>query len=230
MSSEDTVLPPVTPDGITPDDLKKLVSKANSVILEIGANRGMHTQMFLQLFPEATIYAFEPDPRAIAAFKLRVSNPRVSLFEGAIGAKDGEAEFHVSSGLPPDFSPMAPALYPQGWDQSGSLHPPKTHRDVWPWCKFEGTISVPVRSLDSWAAEAGIGQVDLLWADVQGAEGDLISGGGETLKKTHYFYTEYSNDELYEGQITLSNIIGMLTNFEVIHRYATDILFKNKRM
>jgi FkbM family methyltransferase len=230
MATIDKALPPISPGGMTPDALRKLVIKSNPVILEIGANRGMHTQMFLQLFPDATIYAFEPDPRAVAAFKARVSSPRVTLFEGAIGASDGEATFHVSSGLPPDFSPMAPALYPMGWDQSGSLHAPKTHRDVWPWCKFESTISVPVRSLDSWAAEAGIGRVDLLWADVQGAEGDLIAGGGATLKNTRHFYTEYSNDELYEGQITLPQIIGMLKDFVVLHRFSTDVLFRNSRL
>lgn len=142
-------LPPVTPGAIGPLYLQKLVGKAAPVILEIGANDGSHTLEFLKLFPNARIYAFEPDPRAFAKFKANVTDPRVSVFEMAIGAKDGEAEFHVSSGLPPNLSPQDRINYPQGWDQSGSLRPPKIHKIVWPWCKFERKIIVHVKRLDS---------------------------------------------------------------------------------
>ena len=96
-------LPPVTPGTINPIYLRELVGKAAPVILEIGANDGSHTLQFLKLFSSARIYAFEPDPRAFAKFKVNVTDPRVSAFEMAIGAKDGEAEFHVSSGLPPEL-------------------------------------------------------------------------------------------------------------------------------
>ena len=41
--------------------------------------------------------------------------------------------------------------------------------------------------------------IDLIWADVQGAEADLIEGGTEALRRTRYFYTEYNNQELIRG-------------------------------
>jgi len=41
---------------------------------------------------------------------------------------------------------------------------------------------------------------------MQGAEGDLIAGGQETVANTHYLYTEYSDDEWYEGQPTLAQL------------------------
>ncbi|MEN9248224.1 MAG: hypothetical protein Q6L50_08560 [Gloeomargarita sp. GMQP_bins_120] len=37
---------------------------------------------------------------------------------------------------------------------------------------------------------------DFIWADVQGAEVDLIQGGLQALANTRYFYTEYANTEL----------------------------------
>ena len=67
----------------------------------------------------------------------------------AIGATNGKAEFHVSSGLPPDANARLKAEYPKGWDQSGSLRTPKTHKEKWPWCKFQRTIRVDVRTLDT---------------------------------------------------------------------------------
>jgi 2-O-methyltransferase len=222
-----STLPPIIPGVINPDYLRQLVGPDAAVILEIGANDGSHTAQLLKLFPRATIFAFEPDPRALAKLKANVSDPRLRVFEMAIGANDGEAEFHVSSGLPPAASPELANQYPQGWDQSGSLRAPKTHKVVWPWCKFESTITVPVRRLDSWAHEHDVDGVDFIWADIQGAEGDLVAGARSTLARTRYLYTEYSNDEWYEGQPTLQQLVDMLPNFVVLHRFSMDVLLKN---
>ncbi len=76
-----------------------------------------------------------------------------------------------------------------------------------PWCTFDSGSAVLMRSLDSWASEAGVDRVDFIWADVQGAEGDVISRGQHTLARTRYFDTEYSNEELYEGQIDLMSLL-----------------------
>jgi hypothetical protein len=112
---------------------------------------------------------------------------------------------------------------------SGSIRKPKEHLDVYPWCKFESKIVVKTRTLDSWAREEGVGVIDLIWADVQGAEADLIAGGKEALRRTRYFYTEYSNAELYEGQANLKQLLRLLPDFHVVHRYENDILLRNVR-
>jgi FkbM family methyltransferase len=221
-------LPPVSHEQISLDYLHDLVGGDARVILEIGAHHGWHTAAFLKVFPNATIYAFEPDPRAIAKFTESISNPRIHLFKMAIGAMDGKAKFHASSGLPPGIDPTgAAAVYPKGWDQSGSLRVPKNHKIMWPWCKFDSIITVAVCRLDSWARENSIGAVDFIWADMQGAEGDLISGGQATLARTRYLYVEYSNDEIYEGEPTLQMLLDMLPNFSVIKRFPGDVLLKN---
>jgi FkbM family methyltransferase len=222
-----TTLPPVTPGEMSTRYIKALLHTDAPVILDIGANDGSTTLSFLKEFPNAKIYAFEPDPRAAAKFKAQIKDQRVQLFEIAIGSSDGQAEFHVSSGVPPE----APASeYPQGWDQSGSLHAPKTHAQVWPWCKFESKITIPIRRLDTWAQEHLNNEIDFIWADVQGAEGDLIAGGTATLAKTRYFYTEYSNDEWYEGQPTLLQLSRNLNNFVIVHRFQMDVLFRNRAL
>jgi 2-O-methyltransferase len=130
----------------------------------------------------------------------------------------------------PNYSSEDKINYPEGWDQSGSLRPPKTHKIVWPWCKFERKIIVQVRRLDNWVRENGVHQIDLIWADTQGAEADLIAGGVEALAKTRFFYTEYSDDEWYEGQPNLKKILEMLPNFNIVHRFTMDILLKNTAM
>ena len=223
-------LPPIRNERINFDYIRRLVGNGARVILEIGAHQGDHTAIFLKLFPSAMIYAFEPDPRAAKKFKASITNPRVRLFEMAIGAEDGEATFHVSSGLPANTPPAIRAQYPDGWDRSGSLHLPKTHKTKWPWCKFDKSITITVRSLDSWASQYGIGTVDFIWADMQGAEGDLVRNGQATLARTRYLFTEYSNEELYEGEPTLEKLLNMLPNFVVMKRYPDDVLLKNKSL
>jgi hypothetical protein len=86
---------------------------------------------------------------------------------------------------------------------------------------------VPTRSLDSWFAEQDIDQIDLIWADVQGAEENLIKGALKTLSHTKYFYTEYEDGEFYEGQITLQQIKTLLPKFKVIGLFYNNVLFKN---
>jgi 2-O-methyltransferase len=64
---------------------------------------------------------------------------------------------------------------------------------------------------------------------VQGAESDLIEGAAQFLRSSRYFYTEYCNDEWYEGQITLSGLIEKLPDFHLVRRYAMDARSQNRR-
>lgn len=71
------------------------------LFLEIGANDGADTNIFLEAFPGVEIHCFEPDPRAISAFKRNVKSPRAHLHETAIGSTDGTLNFYQSDGAPP---------------------------------------------------------------------------------------------------------------------------------
>jgi FkbM family methyltransferase len=215
---------PITSGTFDLHELVTLLGKDDPVILEIGANDGGHTALFLELFPKAKIYAFEPDPRASEKFQRRLGNDsRVVLEKIAISAMDGEIDFFMSNST-------ASEHVPGNWDKSGSIRKPKKHLEVVPWCIFDQTIRVPTQRLDTWWQKAGVGQIDFIWADVQGAEIDLIQGGRRALAQTRYFYTEYANDELYEGQIPLRDILKLLPNFQLVYRFSHDVLLKNKRL
>ena len=202
-----------------------MIEKPDPVVLDIGANDGEHTQMFLNLFQRANVYSFEPDPRACARYLLRLPrHARAHLVRMAVGAQDGTTMFYSSQGAP---SEEWARRLPNGWDLSGSIRRPKAHLVVHPWCSFE-PIRVPVTRLDTWTSQHLPGNIDFIWADVQGAEGDLIAGGRDTLSRTQYFYTEYSNHELYEGQPTLEQLREMLPGFDVVKVFENDVLFRNR--
>lgn len=201
-----------------------LIKKKDPVIVEIGCNDGSHTLEFLGAFPNCKIICFEPDERAAGRFRKKVNDPRVVFFSCAIGSVDGTARFFASGGNPlatPD------PRFPEDWDLSGSIHPPLLHLQTTPRVTFANQYEVTIRRLDSMIQELGLEKVDLIWADVQGAEADLICGGRQTLRKTHYFYTEYSDQELYAGQINLDQLRALLPGFRLIHKLRHDVLFRN---
>ena len=213
----------ITPGALSAADIRQCVGRDDPIIVEVGANCGQTTVEMLKAMPRATIHAFEPDPRAIAKFRAAITHPSVHLYECAIGAVNGSVSFHQSSGAEnlPDYS--------KGWDQSGSIRRPNSHLKVWPWVKFEKQITVPIMTLDTWSELHQVVKADFIWADVQGAESDLVEGAARFLRSSRYFYTEYSNDEWYEGQITLAGLLEKLPDFHLVRRYAMDALFRNRR-
>lgn len=211
----------IQPGQISFAEIRDLVAKTDALILEVGANDGTESGRFLEAFPRGHLYAFEPDPRAAARWRENVNDARAALIETAIGSETGTITFHQSDGSVEN----GPAT---GWDLSGSIKSPKHHLKRHPQITFKNTIDVQVQTLDDWAINNDIGTIDFLWADVQGAEKDLILGGAETLKRTRYFYTEYDNREMYEGQWNLSQITENLPHHRLLKRWKHDVLFELK--
>jgi len=198
------------------------VGKEDPTILEIGCNDGSHTLWFFEIFKNPKVYCFEPEPRAIQRFKEKVGNhPNVQLFEIALSDRRGETVFHQSGGSHKQRT---------DWDLSGSIRKPKDHLHAYPWVTFDQTITVKTDTLDAWCNEHGIEHIDFIWMDVQGAEVDVFRGGKETLKNTRVIYTEYSNQELYEGQLSLKLLMKKyLQKFKILIRYRSDVLLTQKK-
>lgn len=193
------------------------------LFFEVGANDGQDTQR-LNLSCK-NLHVFEPDVRAFAKLTKRKFLGGVFLNNIALGSCVGSAQFHVSSGCRPykyDYSVDGE------WDKSGSLRAPKIHLKAHPWCKFDSTINVLVDTVDNYCQVKGIKIIDFLWADVQGAEEDLIRGGASMLGSgaIKYFYTEYSDAQLYDGQLTFNELCALLKGYKVVHRFPGDVLFE----
>ncbi len=221
-------IPLVSDSQITREIIREYIGKEDPTILEIGSNGGEHTLWFHEMFSNPKIYCFEPDPRAIARFKKKVGRlPNINLFEIALCDQNGEVVFYQSSGHKNEENLKS---MPDGWDLSGSVRQPKDHLIAYPWVKFDQKINVKASTLDTWCQQHGIGDIDFIWMDVQGAEIDVFRGGVDTLNKTRFIYTEYSNQELYKGQRNLIHLMKQLKHFSIITRYPNDILIRNKRM
>ena len=222
-------------DTLKAAEIKALVGDS-PVILEIGSNEGVDTQRFLDAMPGCRVWCFEPDPRPIARWRERIKDPRASLIEAAICDKDGMAMFHGSSGTTPGGRQSPDVYCPvDDWDLSGSLLAPTGHLDYSRWVTFPAVAHVPVKTLrlDTWALESGFAAahpdgIDFIWCDVQGAEHLVIEGGRWVLSNTRWFYTEFSNKEMYAGQKNLAELESMLSEAFVLEAcYANNALFHN---
>jgi FkbM family methyltransferase len=182
------------------------------LFLELGAHRGTDTTWLADI-PGVTIHAFEPDPRNHQA-------PRhnVTLHRAAIAEHDGRGPLILSC-----------HGWGQEWTHSSSIKRPKNHLHRFP-VTFGDAVEVELVALDSFCRERGLDVIDFIWADVQGAEGDLIRGGLQTLRRTRYLYTEYSDDELYEDQPTLTEILALLPDFRVLELWPEDVLLENRSL
>lgn len=214
--------------SLKPVEIARRIDRPSPTILEIGCNDGSDTLRFLRAMPDARIYCFEPDPRAIRRFRQQIGSghDNVKLVEIALSDRTGTIDFYPSSGRYPGGGDDKP----EGWDLSGSIRRPKNHLIEYPWVKFDQVMPVQTRRLDDWCAENGVRQVDFIWMDVQGAEGDVIAGAREILKSTRYLYTEYSNRETYEGQLSLKTLLARLPAFKVVARYPNDVLLMNRKV
>ncbi len=193
------------------------------VVLEIGAANGMHTNQIFDCLNPSEYFAFEPDPRNIESFKcLGISlRKEVHLFQCAVGDQNSLHPFYASTGWNPHFE-CEHTL-------SGSLKKPLKHITAFPHCEFKDIIYVREICLDDLLDFYVIPEViGFIWCDVQGAEDLVIRGGQKALSRTKYFFTEYYDEEMYEGQIGAAEIHNRLPgDWELVKKWEADILFRN---
>ena len=201
------------------------------VIFEFGTCDGQHTNIMCNILKQMNknfrYYAFEADPRIVPAFwKVNANHQSVINFvQAAIGSIDGEVTFNLSGG-----EEKRPGHFQQAFYGSSSIRTPKKTLEYWPDMTFE-QAQVKSYRFDTMYSQFQPGIIDFIWCDIQGAEGDLIDGGQVALANTRYLYTEYSNDELYEGEIGLEEIMKRLPGkWSIVEDYGSDILLKNENL
>jgi FkbM family methyltransferase len=198
------------------------------LILEIGAHHAEDSEKFFKMFPHARIVAFEPDPRNVPVIRHKRIEQRHKfiLVESAIGRTNGVSSFYLSGGVPAGATGDDRN---RDWTYSSSVRKPKAHLSIHPSVEFIGETMVSIMTLDNYFGDDRT-PIDFIWCDVQGNEADVIEGGRETLARTRYFYTEYDDQELYEGQVGLDRLLASLPDFSAVGRFENNVLLKNIRM
>jgi FkbM family methyltransferase len=177
-------------------ELVKRMLPPNPFIVDAGAFDGGDSVYMAQLWPQGTVFSFEPVPEIFKWLATNTKNSNnIFCFPLALSDKEGFSTFFTSE------EPQAPGVP----SMSGSLLLPKEHL-IYSATKFNDVICVPTTTLDSWAQQHGVDHIDLLWLDMQGHELTTIKASPEILKTVQAIYTEVEFVEAYEGQPLFDDI------------------------
>ena len=195
-----------------------LSNKKVKIIFDIGAADGRTSEHYHQLFPNATIYAFEPLPKSFQKLKDFASDKKYIIpINKALSDKEGEVEFHIT------------ALD----DASSLLKPQKTGSSFDRHVELDSKIKVKTTTLDVICATYNIEKIDILKLDAQGAE-ILVFNGAKNLLDNHLIeliYSEINFIHIYDEMALLHEITTLLeTNdyklfnlFNLVHNQSGQI-------
>jgi FkbM family methyltransferase len=142
------------------------------VILDVGANCGATATWFSHLYPEATIYAFEP---AAEPYKLLRAN--TDQFDNVravnAGLYDADDERDLYHGA--DDSITGSIL--RRWDTAEDSEP------------------IELRSAIGWYREAGLDRLDVLKVDTEGCEVPIFESLIELVPQVKVVYLEYHSED-----------------------------------
>jgi FkbM family methyltransferase len=178
-------------------------------ILDIGANTGQFAKSMHELFPEATLYSFEPLKDCYEELLVQFKNvPQFQAFNVALGDETGVVEMHRS-----EYSPSSSLL---------SMN--DLHKTSFPYTKKEILQKVDLVCLDDIASRLELRKPMLVKLDVQGYEDKVISGGKSVIGQADIVITELSVEQLYDGQPLFDEIYKTMTSMGFQYRGNYDQL------
>jgi FkbM family methyltransferase len=181
---------------------RMLLDKRGGTILDIGARIGETTAKYSRLFPESTIYSFEPFADSFQLLQRRFKeNNFIKPVNMAVSDKQGKMKFYVNK-------------------DSGTSSIFPTVADVKRWVKLKiieniDVIEVPVTTIDEFCQQQSINDIQILKMDIQGGELLALEGAKEKLKKgaISVIYTEVWFVKVYEGEALFNELYSFLSGF-----------------
>jgi FkbM family methyltransferase len=160
----------------------------NPVVIEAGAHYGTETKKFADIWPQGSIYAFEPNPGAFSKLFMATLNCKnVKTLPIALAEYDGEATMHVCYGSTGD-NPI--------FEGASSLLEPADYMKV----HYQGPhVKVPCCVLDHWCEENGIDHVDFIWFDLEGMELQVLKSSPKILSTVKILVVETNFQEFRHG-------------------------------
>jgi FkbM family methyltransferase len=140
--------------------------KPGMIVLDIGANTGYMTILLADLVgAHGQVHSFEPMPASYELLRKNVDGNglnQVHLHKLALSDRKGEATLHVDPGN--DGGNTIGNVSGEGWNGHTA-------------------ITVATEALDDFLGRAGIGKVDFIKIDVEGAESLVFAGARKLLSR-----------------------------------------------
>ena len=174
-------------------------------IVDIGANEGQFALKMREIFPEASIFSFEPITEVYNKLVNNFHNDKYfKAYNFGLGDKEEQIKFWLN-----EYSP------------SSSILEMTNHLNHFDYAKKNKEIEIKIRSLDSFKDKINLVSPYLIKIDVQGYEDKVIRGGLDILTKAQIIITEVSFVQLYNDQVLFDKIYSQLTqlNFSYVGNF-----------
>lgn len=157
-------------------------------ILDIGAANGVWTEECLAIFPDAHYALIDPLQENVTALaSLASRNRNVRYLLTAVGAQRGTLHLHVHG----DQSSFLSSEY----DASAHLR------------------AIPVTTIDALLQQGSLEAPDIIKADVQGFELEVLKGAQAALKNAEFVLLEVSFRAIYAGCPLAHDVIAAMAQY-----------------
>ncbi|MGO4526317.1 FkbM family methyltransferase [Microvirga sp. 2MCAF35] len=145
------------PAADAPPDIRRVLRRTEiGIIFDVGANIGQSARRCAKSFPDARIYAFEPDRDNFARLsRLARRIRKLTCYRVALSAEPGTLQIVRDA--------SDPTRHRVGTESAGEIE------------------RIPAITVDSFCAEHGIGRIDYLKIDTEGHDLEVLKGTREML-------------------------------------------------
>ncbi len=177
----------------------RLISSDTPVIFDVGAHIGLTVDAYRQVFPSATIHAFEPFPDSFSRLEARVGQQAgTHLHPLAMSDQDGSKTLFVNQSEATNSLKPLSDLASDNWGE-GRLTPSEQ-------------INITCETLDNFCTRNKIEQIDIIKIDVQGAEHEVLQGARQMLGKHAIKLIQFECilAETYAGQRPMHEYLALM--------------------
>jgi FkbM family methyltransferase len=169
----------------------------NPVIFDVGAYHGFIARHFRSLFPDATIYAFEPFCESFQVLKQNTeSDANIKAINIGFFSVNGSQQFNCNSSAYTNSLLASDKDGVNTWGE-GVLETAKV-------------VEANFQTIDSFVDINKVSHIDILKLDVQGAEPHVMIGASEFCKRKgiRMIYSEIITQPTYSGQKRLDQVLA----------------------
>lgn len=185
---------------------------SDPIIVEAGAHKGKDTIEMSNLWPHAVIHTFEPTEVYEQLVETSSAYPNIYTYNIALDSSSSNKKMYAATGK---------------YTQLSSLHKPSEYFTKNPKFKFE-EITVNTITLDEWAEQNNISQIDLLWLDAQGAELNILKGAIKILKNIRAIFVEVNTVERYENSVLYLQLKEWLLARDFVEIAKDEVILNNR--
>jgi len=178
--------------------LKNKVYRSDLVFFDVGCNTGYYSTALNKIFPNASIYMFDPHPIAYSEARNQ-SNQKMKVFNIGVGNKNYITKLYDRcDGKTTENASLVENVISEIYKQKSKIY------------------NVEVKSLDQIACEQHVDYIDFLKIDVEGGEYDVLQGAKKLLDKhrINIIQFEFNEMNLYSHK-TFGDFKKILEGYEL---------------